>query len=187
MLLAVHWRIFPSFSEFIFKTPPERVFQTTCFEKRQRGARYAGGRPLFLPASARSVVIVDALQFLLFFLLRFTLVYSPVTRDHFTANHLLVTQLMALYSCFLFPLGCDCLGATSRAGGFTFLRTRSPGFLGFRFIGYLPVRPGLLHLDALHFYCSLWDVPSHRTACQASPCTCFSPAQRQPAKCTTER
>jgi diguanylate cyclase (GGDEF)-like protein len=143
---------FPSFSEFIFKTPPERVFQTTCFNASEALVMLAA--VLFFAGVSRSVVIVDTLQFLLFFLLRFTLVYSPVTRDHFTANHLLVTQLTSLFL-FLIPM-VACLGATSRAELY-FLRTLS-WYLGFRVIGYF-LSDQVSYIWSHYSYCSLWDVP----------------------------
>jgi diguanylate cyclase (GGDEF)-like protein len=144
---------FPSFTEFIFKTPPARVFQTTCFNAGE--ALFLLAAVLFSAGVARSVVIVDTLQFLLFFMLRFILVYSPVTRDHFTANHLVIAQFMAL---FLFLVSVvACLGATSRAE-LQFLRTLSC-FLGFRFIGFF-LSDQVSYVWTHHFYCSLWDVPS---------------------------
>jgi len=144
---------FPSFSEFIFHTPPARVFQTTCFNASEALVMLAA--VLFFAGVSRSVAVVDALQFLLFFLLRFILVYSPVTRDHFTANHLLIAQFMALFL-FLVPLVAG-LGATSRAEA-TFLRTLSC-FLGLRLIGYF-LSDQVSFIWTHHFYCSLWDVPS---------------------------
>jgi diguanylate cyclase (GGDEF)-like protein len=143
---------FPSFSEFILKTPPERVFQTTCFNASEALVMLAA--VLFFAGVSRSVVLVDTLQFLLFFLLRFILVYSPVTRDHFTANHLLVTQLTALFL-FLVPM-VACLGATSRAELY-FLRTLS-WYLGFRLIGYF-LSDQVSYIWSHYNYCSLWDVP----------------------------
>jgi len=144
---------FPSFTEFIFKTPPERVFQTSCFNAAE--ALFLLAAVLFFAGVARSVVIVDTLQLLLFILLRFVLVYSPVTRDHFTANHLLITQLMAFFL-FLVPMVAR-LGATSRAE-LNFLRTLSC-FLGLRFIGFF-LSDQVSYIWTHHFYCSLWDVPS---------------------------
>ncbi|MGA2850263.1 MAG: GGDEF domain-containing protein [Terracidiphilus sp.] len=143
---------FPSFSEFIFKTPPERVFQTTCFNASEALVMLAA--VLFFAGVSRTVVLVDTLQFLLFFLLRFILVYSPLTRDHFTANHLLVSQLTSLFL-FLVPM-VACLGATSRAELY-FLRTLS-WYLGFRVIGYF-LSDQVSYIWSHYNYCSLWDVP----------------------------
>jgi diguanylate cyclase (GGDEF)-like protein len=143
---------FPSFAEFIFNTPPQRVFQTTCFNASEALVMLAA--VLFFAGVSRSVAFVDALQFLLFFLLRFILVYSPVTRDHFTASHLLIAQLMALFL-FLLPLVAG-LGAASRAEA-AFLRTLS-WFLGLRLIGYF-LSDQVSYIWTHHVYCSLWDVP----------------------------
>jgi len=142
----------PSFTEFIFKTPPQRVFQTACFNAGEALLLLAA--VLFFAGVARSVVFVDTLQALLFFLIRFVLVYSPVTRDHFTANHLLVAQFVALFL-FLVPV-VACMGAASRAELY-FLRTVSC-FLGFRFISYF-LSDQVSFVWTHHYYCSLWDVP----------------------------
>ena len=142
----------PSFSEFIFKTPPARVLQTTCFNAEEALILLAA--VLFFAGVSRAVVVADALQLLLFFMLRFILVYSPVTRDHFTANHLLVSQLMALFL-FLVPM-VACLGAASRAELY-FLRTLSL-FLGVRLIGYF-LSDQVSYIWTHHYFCSLWDIP----------------------------
>ncbi|MGD0734900.1 MAG: GGDEF domain-containing protein [Terracidiphilus sp.] len=142
----------PSFAEFMFKTPSERVFQTTCFNATEALVLLAA--MLFFAGVSRWVVIVDTLQFWLFFLLRFILVYSPLTRDHFTSNHLLITQLVALFL-FLVPV-VALLGAASRAE-VSFLRTLS-WLLGLRLIGYfLSDQVSYIWLGYLN--CSLWDVP----------------------------
>ena len=142
----------PSFTEFIFNTPAARMLQTACFNATEALVLLAA--VLFFAGVSRWVVLVDTLQFLLFFLLRFILVYSPVTRDHFTTNHLLISQLMALFL-FLVPTVAG-LGAASRAELY-FLRTLS-WFLGFRLLGYfLSDQVGYIWFH--YGYCSLWDVP----------------------------
>jgi diguanylate cyclase (GGDEF)-like protein len=142
----------PSFVEPFFKTAPQRVFQTACFNASEALVLLAA--VLFFAGVGRSVVIVDTFQALLFFLMRFILVYSPVTRDHFTANHLVIAQFTALFM-FLVPM-VACLGAASRAELY-FLRTLSL-FLGFRLIGYF--LSDQVSYIWLHYYnCSLWDVP----------------------------
>jgi diguanylate cyclase (GGDEF)-like protein len=142
----------PSFTEFVFRTPSERVFQTACFNASEALLMLAA--LLFFAGVARSAVIADTLQLLLFFVLRFILIYSPVTRDHFTANHLLVAQFMAFFL-FLVPM-VGRLGAASRAELY-FLRALS-WFLGFRFIGYF-LSDQVSYIWSHHLYCSLWDVP----------------------------
>jgi diguanylate cyclase (GGDEF)-like protein len=136
----------------MFGTSPARVLQTTCFNASEALVLLAA--VLFFAGVSRWVVIVDSLQFWLFFLLRFILVYSPVTRDHFTTNHLLITQLMALFL-FLVPM-VACLGATSRAE-LNFLRALS-WLLGLRLVGYfLSDQVSFIWLHYIN--CSLWDVP----------------------------
>lgn len=142
----------PSFTEYMFGTPSERVFQTACFNASEALLMLAA--LLFFAGVTRSVVIVDTLQLLLFFVLRFILIYSPVTRDHFTANHLLVAQFMAFFL-FLIPM-VGRLGAASRAELY-FLRALS-WYLGFRFIGYF-LSDQVSYVWSHHVYCSLWDVP----------------------------
>jgi diguanylate cyclase (GGDEF)-like protein len=142
----------PSFTELILNTPPGRVLQTVCFNTSE--ALYMLAAVLFFAGVARSIVIVDTLQALLFFVLRFNLVYSPVRRDHFTVNHLIVSQFMAL---FLFLVAMvACLGAASRAEA-RFLRTVS-WFFGLRLIGFF--LSDQVSYTWLHYTnCSLWDVP----------------------------
>jgi diguanylate cyclase (GGDEF)-like protein len=109
---------------------------------------------LFFSGVARSVVIVDMLQALLFVVLRFNLIYSSVTRDHFVRNHLFVGLLMALF--LLVVALVACLGAASR-GELKFLRTLS-WFFGLRLIAFFlanQVSYAWLHKQ----YSSLWDVP----------------------------
>ena len=103
---------------------------------------------------SRSIIIIDILQTLLFCLLRFNLIYSPVTRDHFRDHHLLIGQIMALFL-FLIPL-TGCVGAASRAES-SFLRTLSC-FLGLRLITFFLANQ--VSYTWLHYvHCSLWDVP----------------------------
>jgi diguanylate cyclase (GGDEF)-like protein len=141
----------PSCPELLFNLPPERVFQTACFNASE--ALYLLAAVLFFAGVSRLILVVDAVQALLFILLRFKLVYSPVSSDHFTLNHLLIGQLMAL---FLFLIATvACLGAPSRVEK-KFLGTLS-WFFGLRMIAFFfsnQVSFTWLH----HYYCSEWDV-----------------------------
>ena len=74
-----------------------RGLQTACFNSSE--ALYMLAVVLFFAGGARLVLIVDMQQAILFVVLRFNLIYSPVTRDHFTLYHLFVGQLMALGLC----------------------------------------------------------------------------------------
>jgi diguanylate cyclase (GGDEF)-like protein len=150
--LAASIGYLPSFTEAILNTAPERQFQTACFNASE--ALYMLAVVLFCAGVARSIVIVDMLQALLFVVLRFNLVYSPATRDHFTLNHLLIGQLMAL---FLFIVATvACLGAVTHAE-LQFLRTLSQ-FFGLRLIGFF--LSNQVSYTWLHYTnCSLWDVP----------------------------
>jgi len=142
----------PSFTEAILNTAPERQFQTACFNASE--ALYMLAAVLFCAGVGRSILIVDMMQAMLFVVLRFNLVYSPATRDHFTHNHLLIGQLMAL---FLFLVAMVArLGAASRAE-LLFLRTLS-WFFGLRLIGFF--LSNQVSYTWLHYAnCSLWDVP----------------------------
>lgn len=142
----------PSFAECVFHTVAARQLQTICFNLSE--ALYLLAVVLFFSGVGRSIVIVDMLQALLFAVLRFNLVYSSKTFDHFAPDHLLVGQLVALLL-FLIPM-VACLGAASR-DELKFLRTLS-WFFGLRFIGFFlsdQVSFIWLHYDQ----CSLWDVP----------------------------
>jgi diguanylate cyclase (GGDEF)-like protein len=142
----------PSFTQYIFSTSPQRVFQTVFFNGGE--ALYLLAAVLFFAGVDRSIVLVDTLQALLFCLLRFNLVYSPAGRDHFTSNHLIVSQLMALF--LLLVALVACLGAASRTE-VNFLRTLS-WFFGLRLISFF--LSDQVSYTWLHYVnCSLWDVP----------------------------
>lgn len=150
--LAASIGYLPSFTEAILNTAPERQLQTACFNASE--ALYMLAAVLFFAGVAPSIVLVDMLQALLFVVLRFNLVYSPATRDHFTLNHLLIGQFMAL---FLFMVAMvACLGAATHAE-LQFLRTLSQ-FFGLRLIGFF--LSNQVSYTWLHYTnCSLWDVP----------------------------
>ena len=143
---------FPSFTQAVFDTPPARQLQTACFNASE--ALYMLAVVFFFAGGSRFVVIIDAMQALLFVVLRFNLIYSPVTRDHFSTNHLLVGQVMAL--CLFLVATIGCLGAASN-GELKFLRTLA-WFFGFRLVAYFLANQ--VSYTWLHYgYCSLWDVP----------------------------
>ena len=142
----------PSCTQAFLNTTPARQFQTACFNASE--ALFMLATVLFFAGVASSVVIVDVLQALLFTVLRFNLIYSPVTRDHFNVHHLLIGQLMAL---FLFLVAIVArLGAASRAES-NFLRTLSC-FLALRLLAFFFANQ--VSYTWLHYeHCSLWDVP----------------------------
>lgn len=143
---------FPSFLQAEFNTAPARQFQTACFNGSE--ALYLLAIVLFFAGVGRSIVIIDLLQAALFVVLRFHLIYSPITGDHFAANHLIVGQLMAL---FLFGAAIvGCLGASSRAE-LSFLQTLS-WFFGLRLVSFFLANQ-VSYTWTHHYYCSLWDVP----------------------------
>jgi len=150
--LAASIGYFPSCTQGFLNTTPARQFQTACFNASEALLMLAA--LLFFAGVARSIVIVDVLQALLFTVLRFNLIYSPVTRDHFNVYHLLIGQLVAL---FLFLVAMvACLGAASRAE-LKFLRTLSC-FLGLRLVAFFLANQ--VSYTWLHYeHCSLWDVP----------------------------
>jgi diguanylate cyclase (GGDEF)-like protein len=150
--LAASIGYFPSCTQGFLNTTPARQFQTACFNASE--ALYMLAAVLFFAGVSRSIVIVDVLQALLFTVVRFNLIYSSVTRDHFNIYHLLIGQLMAL---FLFLIAMvACLGAASRAE-LKLLRTLS-SFLGLRLIAFFLANQ--VSYTWLHFvHCSLWDVP----------------------------
>ncbi len=150
--LAASVGYFPSCTQGFLNTTPARQFQTACFNASE--ALYMLAAVLFFAGVARSIVIVDVLQALLFTVIRFNLIYSPVTRDHFNVCHLVIGQLMAL---FLFLIASvACLGAASRAE-LKFLRTLSC-FLGLRLIAFFLANQ--VSYTWLHYeHCSLWDIP----------------------------
>ncbi|MGC2297598.1 MAG: GGDEF domain-containing protein [Acidobacteriaceae bacterium] len=141
----------PSFTEGFLNTAPARQFQTACFNAGE--ALFILAVVLFFAGVARSVVLIDVLQTLVFIVLRFNLIYSPFTRDHFTHIHLIVGQSVAL---FLFLIATvACLGAASRAE-LTFLRTLS-WFFGLRLIAFVTADQ-VSYIWLHHYNCSLWDV-----------------------------
>ena len=143
---------FPSFLQADFNTAPARQFQTACFNGSE--ALYLLAIVLFFAGVGRTIVIIDLLQAALFVLLRFHLIYSPITGDHFAASHLVVGQLMAL---FLFGAAMvGCLGASSRAE-LSFLQTLS-WFFGLRFVSFFLANQ-VSYTWTQHHWCSLWDVP----------------------------
>lgn len=142
----------PSFTQGVLHADPARLLQTACFNASE--ALYMLAAVLFFAGVARSIVLVDMLQALLFAVLRFCLVYSPASHDHFTIHHLIVGQFVALFL-FLVAL-VACLGAASRAE-LSFLRTLS-WFFGLRLVSFFlsdQVSYAWLH----YTNCSLWDVP----------------------------
>ncbi|HEY2470771.1 MAG TPA: GGDEF domain-containing protein [Terracidiphilus sp.] len=150
--LAASIGYFPSFTQAVFDTPPARQLQTACFNASE--ALYMLAVVFFFAGVSRYIVIVDALQALLFVVLRFNLMYSPVTRDHFTTNHLLVGQVMAL--CLFLVTLVGCFGAASNVE-LRFLRTLAC-FFGFRLVAYFLANQ--VSYSWMHYEnCSLWDVP----------------------------
>lgn len=141
----------PSFTECFLHTGAARVLQTASFNAGE--ALFILAAVLFFAGVARSVVIVDLLQALVFVVLRFNLIYSPVTRDHFTNIHLLVGQVVALVL-FLVAMVAR-LGAASRAE-LKFLRTLS-WFFGLRLIAFFTADQ-VSYIWLHHEHCSLWDV-----------------------------
>ncbi|HEX4007106.1 MAG TPA: GGDEF domain-containing protein [Acidobacteriaceae bacterium] len=142
----------PSFAQAILHTAPARLMQTACFNASEALCMLAA--VLFFAGVSRSIVIVDMLQALLFIVLRFNLIYSPTTGDHFATNHLIVGQVVAVLM-FLVAM-VACLGAASRAE-LHFLRTLSV-FFGLRAIALF--LSNQVSYTWLHYTnCSLWDVP----------------------------
>jgi diguanylate cyclase (GGDEF)-like protein len=141
----------PSFTEIVLNTGPARLLQTPLFNTSE--AFFLLGIVLFSAGVARAIVLVDMLQAGLFVVLRFNLAYSPLTRDHFAKNHLLISQLMAL---FLFlAAGVACLGAASR-DELKLLRILT-WFFGLRLIAYFTADQ-VSYVWLGHLHCSLWDV-----------------------------
>jgi len=162
--LRVRWRMIaaaamtasigyaPSFAECLLGAPAQRQLQGALLNSSE--GMYMLAAVLFFAGVARSIVIVDILQALLFVVLRFNLYYSPMTRDHFALDHLLVGQLVALFLFLTATIAC--LGAASRAE-LSFLRALS-WFFGFRLIDFFlanQVNYIWLHNEN----CGLWDVP----------------------------
>lgn len=142
----------PSFANATFHTLPARQFQTAGFNASE--ALFMLAAVLFCSGAARSIVIADVFQALLFTILRFNLIYSPVTRDHFNVFHLAVSQIVAF---FLFLVAIvACLGAASRAE-MKLLKTLSC-FLGLRFISFFLANQ-VCYTWLHHKNCGLFDVP----------------------------
>jgi hypothetical protein len=127
--LAAAIGYFPSITEVLFDTAPARLLQAVCFNMGEVLSILA--TVLFFADVARSIAIVDILQALLFVALRFNLAYSSSRHDHFTVNHLIVAQFVALFLVLIAMVAC--LGAASCAE-LKFLRTLS-WYFGFRLIG----------------------------------------------------
>jgi diguanylate cyclase (GGDEF)-like protein len=141
----------PSFNEGVLHAAPSRLLSTACFNASEALCMLAA--VLFFAGVGRSIVFVDMLQALLFVVLRFNLIYSRVTLDHFTVNHLIVGQIVALLM-FLVAL-VACLGAASR-DELSFLRALTM-FFGVRLAGLFlgdQVSYSWLHYTC----CSEWDV-----------------------------
>jgi diguanylate cyclase (GGDEF)-like protein len=142
----------PSFTQEILHTPAARLLQTVCFNTSE--ALYMLAAVLFFASVARSILIVDALQALLFVVMRFNAMYSSVDYDHFNIHHLLIGQFMALFL-FLVAIVAS-RGAATRAEA-NFLRTLS-WFFGLRLIAYfLANQVSYIWLHYAHS--SVWDVP----------------------------
>lgn len=150
--LAASIGYLPSFTQAVFDTPPARHLQTACFNGSE--ALYMLAVVSFFAGVSRYIVIVDTLQAMLFVVLRFNLMYSPVTRDHFTTNHLLLGQVMAL--CLVLVALVGCFGAASNME-LRFLRTLT-WFFGFRLVAYFLANQ-VSYTWTHHESCSLWDVP----------------------------
>jgi len=141
----------PSFTECFLRTGAARLLQTASFNAAE--ALFMLASVLFFAGVARSVVFLDLLQALVLVVLRFNLIYSPATRDHFTNIHLLVGQLMALLLFLVATVAC--LGAASRAE-LRFLRTLA-GFFGLRLIAFFTADQ-VSYIWLHHRNCSQWDV-----------------------------
>jgi hypothetical protein len=142
----------PSFTQAIFNISTPRQFQTASFNASE--ALYMLAALLFCSGASKSVVIADVFQALLFTVLRFNLIYSPITRDHFNIFHLVIGQIVAL---FLFVVAIvACLGAASRAE-MKLLQILSC-FLGLRFISFFLANQ-VCYTWLHHVNCGLWDVP----------------------------
>ncbi|HEX3570115.1 MAG TPA: GGDEF domain-containing protein [Acidobacteriaceae bacterium] len=141
----------PSFAESLLHTGAARPFQTASFNAAE--ALFMVAAVLFFASLARSIVLMDLLQGLVFLVLRFNLAWSPVTRDHFTYIHLLVGQSVALVL-FLVAL-VACLGAASRAE-LRFLRTLT-WFFGLRLVAFFTADQ-VSYIWLHHVNSSRWDV-----------------------------
>jgi diguanylate cyclase (GGDEF)-like protein len=141
----------PSFTELVLHTGEGRQLGTASFNASE--ALFILAAVLFFAGVARAVVVLDLLQALVFVVLRFNLVYSPLTRDHFTHIHLAVGQSVALFL-FLVTM-VACLGAASRAE-LKFLRTLF-WFFGFRLAAFFTADQ-VSYIWLHHMLCSVWDL-----------------------------
>jgi GGDEF domain-containing protein len=152
-LLAASIAYAQSFPDvFAAHSPISKPHQVAIFNCAD--ALYILAIVLFTSGVSRSIIALDTVQALLLAVLRFYLTYDHTTIDHFTSNHLLVTQMVAL--CFFLIAMVASLGATSPAEH-RFLRLLA-WFFGLRFISFFcadQISYVLLH----HTYSSLWDVP----------------------------
>jgi diguanylate cyclase (GGDEF)-like protein len=151
--LAASLGYFPAFTQyFILHTPPARQFMTVCFNTSE--ILYLLAAVMFFASVSRWIVVLDSIQALLFMVMRFNLIYSPVGIDHFRVNHLMVGQFVALFLLLVSLVAC--LGAASRAE-LGFLRTLS-WFFGMRLVSFFLANQ--VSFTWLGFdHCSLWDVP----------------------------
>jgi diguanylate cyclase (GGDEF)-like protein len=137
---------------FGVSSPLLRPFQVILFNIGD--ALYILAAVLFFSGVARSIVVLDMFQGLLLVVLRYNLTYTRTNSDHFTVNHLLISQMVALFL-FLIVLIAG-FGAAS-ASEHRFLRFLS-WFFGLRFVSWFlsdQVSYTWLH----NRYCSLWDAP----------------------------
>lgn len=142
----------PSFLELTWNLSPIRFFPTFCFNLSE--ASFLLAVVLFFAGVGRSVVVLDMLQASLFVLLRFNLIYSPSTPDHFTVDHLLFAQIVALVLFLVAMVGC--LGAASRQE-LRFLRVLSL-FFGLRLLTAFFANQ--VSYTWLHYgNSSYWEVP----------------------------
>ena len=149
--LAAAIGYFPSFTECFLGAQPIRQVPIVCFTASE--ALYMLAIVLFFAGVARSIVLVDMLQALLFVVLRFNLTYSAATHDHFSLDHLFVGQLVALFLCLVATVAC--LGAASPAE-LRLLRTFS-WFFGLRLIGMFMANQ-VCYIWLGHHNCGTWDV-----------------------------
>jgi diguanylate cyclase (GGDEF)-like protein len=142
----------PSAFQALFNTSSARPFQIASFNASE--ALYLLAAVLFCSGAAKSIVIADVFQALLFTIIRFNLIYSPITRDHFNVFHLIFGQIVAF---FLFLVAIvACLGAASRTEMKLVLTLSS--FLGLRFISFFLANQ-VSYTWMHHINCGLWDVP----------------------------
>jgi diguanylate cyclase (GGDEF)-like protein len=140
----------PSVVEVLWNTAPPRLLQTPWFNVSE--ALYMLAAVLFFAGVPRSIVIVDLLQALVFAVLRFNLIYSPTTSDHFNLDHLTVSQLMSLI--FFLTAMVSSLGAASLEE-LKFLRVLA-WFFGLRLAAYF-MADQVSYVWTKHVHSSLWD------------------------------